>query len=164
MTSLLTGVDCHDKSGPREEDISPNDDDFEDDCLSFEYTPTNENVDLEKMPFSIDGSFENGYAAEILVRVSTGASKRLAQELLRFLHASTLNVKNYQRKLPHMSKCKTIYKRSVHDRFDGINLKFLFLTYQFQHELEKKHEFCLENSVEFLKKQLSLTEAHHLFT
>lgn len=64
---------------------------FSNDCDAVNHTPINDSVEVEGLLSSNQERFDLKYVASVIVRESQKASKRLAQKILTFLHASSSN-------------------------------------------------------------------------
>lgn len=96
-----------------EEDIAHINDNFDDVYDASEYTPISENIELQELPSSSNDSFHIENVADILVRVSREAPKRLAQGLLKFFipHRSIqMSAKQNSRPCPSV---KTFAKKAI---------------------------------------------------
>lgn len=99
MSSVFTSPNVPDKQVPAREDVTLIDDEFSCEYDAPKYTPTNEKIQMKKLPSFRDDGFYTGNASNVIISVSREASKFLTKMLSIFLLTLPFSVNDYKIKL-----------------------------------------------------------------
>lgn len=108
----------------------------------------------------VDKSEDVRVCTNLIIRISREASKRLATDILNFLHQTCLINSDYQTHLKSLHKCKTVADESMNARLSDLKMKPVTIHETGNSLREKHHTLYMKNAVEVIQKQMNMAKAH----
>lgn len=147
---------------PAEIDISHVDDNFEYEYDAPEYTPTDKNKQVKTLPSSSDYSLHIGHAAGIVVLIRKKSAKTISSNAAYTSSRVNSQLKRIKTELTSFPKWKILTKKA-HAVIWCSQPEIFVWKLSVSVWTRKKQKFLTSDFDNVLMKQVSLTEARHVF-